>query len=193
LRHFPADKDLTSGGNDLVKNNVIDLGKKRTERQPSIKAKKAPGGTVEKAPLLDMTERRQEIIKEERREVKRTILTGFIGAFVVVPNHGLVRVNIYDISEDGVAFDLDADMGHFNQTEEIAMRVYMNQHTYFPFVVTIQNFRELAGGELVRHGASFVKGSVNDEALYHFVKFIETVSASLERDSGDVMVSNLKK
>lgn len=174
-----------------MKNNIIDLNQRRSKTVSN--AKKVTNTMATPAALVDMTERRQEIIKEERREVKRTILTGFIGAFVVVPTVGLVRVNIYDMSEDGVSFDLETEMGHFNQTEEVAMRVYMNQYTYFPFTVTIKNFRELEGGEFGRHGASFVKGAVNDEALYHFVKFIETVSASLERDSGDVMVSNLKK
>jgi hypothetical protein len=42
-----------------------------------------------------------------------------------------------------------------------------------------------------RHGCGFVKDTVNEEALYHFVRFIETVSASLRTDAGDVMVSNL--
>ena len=73
------------------------------------------------------------------------------------------------------------------------MRVYLSQDTYFPFIVKIQNFRVLNGEGSCRHGANFIKGTVNDEALFHFVKFIETVSASLEKDSGDIMVSGLKK
>ena len=32
---------------------------------------------------------------------------------------------------------------------------------------------------------------MNEDALKHFVRFIESVSASLRTDSGDVMVSNL--
>jgi hypothetical protein len=176
-----------------LKANVIDLGARRKLRQTETPVRKAQTVAENAAPLFDMTERRKEILQDERREVRRTILTGFIGAFVVVPNHGLVRVNIYDISEDGIAFDLESEMGQFNGGEEIAMRVYMNQNTYFPFIARVQNARTLEGGEFVRHGLSFVKGTVNDEALFHFVKFIETVSASLERDSGDVMVSNLKK
>lgn len=181
-----------------MKSNVIDLNTRRKTRDSKDSQNEKPQKLSDleaagPAPLFDMTERRQEILQDERREVKRTILTGFIGAFIVIPNQGLVRVDIYDISEDGVAFDLEAKMGHFNSGEEVAMRVYMNQYTYFPFIIKIQNHRSLEGNELGRHGASFVKGSVNDEALYHFVRFIETVSASLERDKGDVMVSNLKK
>ena len=150
------------------------------------------------APVLDMTERREAIINDERRKVRRTILTGFIGAFVVVPARtdgkgGLLKVEVYDISTNGIAFDMPEKCGHFQKGEKIAMRVYLSHDVYFPFIVQIQNQRALSSEAAYRHGANFLRGTVNDEALLHFVKFIETVSASLERDKGDVMVSGLKK
>ena len=83
--------------------------------------------------------------------------------------------------------------GKFQNGEEVAFRVYMNQQTYFPFVVKVTHLREIHEEGVYRHGANFVKGTVNDVALQHFVKFIETVSASLQTDHGDVMVSNLRK
>lgn len=175
-----------------MKNNLIDFVERRKELEKT-RSKKPTKISDEISAPVDISEMRKDIINDERREVRRTILTGFIGAFVVVPNQGLLRVDIYDISEDGIAFDMDWESGQFEEGEEIAMRVYMNQHVYFPFTISIKNTRLLASQESSRHGASFVKGTVNDEALYHFVKFIETVSASLERDNGDVMVSNLKK
>jgi hypothetical protein len=188
----------------VFKNNVIDLGQKRSDKEKANEVEKsARSGTQKKskdAPILDMTVRREAILNEERRVVRRTILTGFIGAFVVLPqepnskaNGGLLKIDIYDISENGIAFDIDAEFGHFKKAEEVAMRVYLSQKTYFAFTINIQNSRRLEGEAAFRHGANFVKGTVNDEALFHFVKFIETVSASLERDDGDVMVSNIKK
>lgn len=170
------------------KGNVIDLAEKR--RQRKAKASKAP--TKSKAPVLDMTERRNEIIQQERRRVRRTILTEFIGAFVVIPGQGLMKVTLYDISETGIAFDMDLDKGQFASGEEVAVRVYMNQNTYFPFTVKVKNLRTVDDESVVRHGANFILGTVNEIALFHFVKFIETVSASLEKDNGDVMVSNIK-
>jgi len=168
--------------------NVIDL-------QRFLKGKgkgKAKSRTQPKpAPIVDMTERRTEKITEERRKVRRTILTEFIGAYVVVPQHGLFKVTVYDISEGGVAFDVEFGKGHFAVNEEVAMRVYLNQHTYFPFVIRVTNVRGIDDENVVRHGANFVKGTINDQALLHFVKFIETVSASLETDAGDVTVSRI--
>lgn len=170
------------------KGNVIDLAEKRAQRKTKAKT----SNKASQAPVVDMTERRNEIIQQERRRVRRTILTEFIGAFAVVPGQGLMKVSLYDISETGIAFDLDQDKGHFKAGEEVAVRVYMNQSTYFPFTVKINNLRAVEDESLVRHGANFVLGTVNEIALFHFVKFIETVSASLEKDNGDVMVSNLK-
>ena len=184
----------------MFKNNIIDLTQRLKNKQTKNNLVKSKQKKVENdaAPILDMTVRREAIIDDERREVRRTILTGFIGAFVVVPlradgTGGLMKVDIYDISENGIAFDVEEKFGHFQKSEEVAMRVYLSRDTYFPFVVKIKNYRSLRGEGSYRHGAHLLKGSVNDEALFHFVKFIETVSASLEKDTGDVMVSGLKK
>lgn len=171
------------------KGNVIDLAEKRRARGKGVQK---ASGDISPAPILDMTERRNEMIQQDRRRVRRTILTEFVGAYVVVPGQGLLKVALYDISETGLAFDVEADKGQFKAGEEVAFRVYMNQNTYFPFTVKINNVREIEDEMTVRHGARFVLGTVNEIALFHFVKFIETVSASLERDSGDVMVSNIK-
>lgn len=143
------------------------------------------------ADVLDITEARQEMLIRDRRDVKRTILTEFVGAFLVLPEKGLMKVALYDISENGLAFDLDVLEGSFQGGDEIAMRVYLNHTTYFPFTICVTNGRLIEDEGVVRHGANFVKGTTNDVALHHFVKFIETVSASLKTDTGDILVSNI--
>ena len=168
--------------------NVIYL-THRLAKQKETKTK-AP---VNPAAVIDMTEKRNEILNQERRQVKRTILSEFVGAFVLIPRKGLLKVNLYDISENGLAFDVEAEAGHFALGEEVAMRVYLNQQTYFPFVVRIQNVRAEEEEGNFRHGANFQKGTMNEEALHHFVKFIETVSASLQSDGGDIMVSSIAR
>lgn len=131
-----------------------------------------------KAEILDMTEARQEVLSKERRDVKRTILTEFVGAFVVLPERGLMKVALYDISDSGVSFDIEVAEGHFAQEEEIAMRVYLNHSTYFPFTVTVSNSRLIEEDGVIRHGAGFVKGTVNDVALYHLLN-LSKMSAHL--------------
>lgn len=143
------------------------------------------------ADIHDITAARQEILSRDRRHVKRTILTEFVGAFVVLPEKGLLKAALYDISDSGLAFDLELLEGGFQSGEEVAMRVYLNHSTYFPFTIRVTNARPIEDEGVVRHGANFVKGSVNDVALHHFIKFIETVSASLKTDNGDVQVSHI--
>ena len=172
--------------------NVIDLrARKRKNAQKTTVEIEAKNST-QPASVTDITEIRQEIINDERRRVKRTILTEFIGANIIIPGQGLARVTLYDISEDGLAFDLDEQLGSFEPGESVAMRVYMNNKTYFPFIVQITHAVHVTDEGVNRMGASFVKDSINKQALFHFVKFIETVSANLKRDDGDVMVSNIK-
>ncbi len=165
---------------------VLDLTARMRDRNNTEKSDSSGG-----AELFDMTKLRQDIISRERREVKRTILTEFVGAFVVLPDKGLLKVALYDISDGGVAFDLELTDGRFKNGEEVAMRVYLNHTTYFPFVIKISNSRVMTEDGLVRHGANFANGTVNDVALHHFVKFIENVSASLKTDGGDIQVSNI--
>jgi len=185
--------------------NVIDitrrLNKAKAAKEKEQPAKDTPSNkkpakkaaNQAEAPVLDMTEKRNEIIMQERRKVRRTLLTEFISAFVTVPRKGLLKVILADISEDGAAFDVDVEAGHFQVGEEVAMRVYLNHETYFAFVVKVQNLRGRPEDGVFRHGVHFVKGTINDEALHHFVRFIETVSASLQTDHGDIQVSNLSR
>ena len=156
-----------------------------------VRSQNSSENVTQAASVLDITEARQEMLSRDRREVKRTILTEFVGAFCVLPEKGLLKVALYDISENGMAFELDMLEGSFQQNDEVAMRVYLNHSTYFPFTIRVSNARVIEDEGVVRHGANFVKGTLNDVALHHFVKFIETVSASLKTDNGDVQVSHI--
>ncbi|RYZ76775.1 MAG: PilZ domain-containing protein [Proteobacteria bacterium] len=141
--------------------------------------------------VLDMNAARQEMMNRERRDVKRTILTEFVGASVVLPERGLMKVALYDISDNGIAFDLEPSQGMFLVGEEIAVRIYLNHKTYFPFTVVVSNSRLIEDEGVIRHGSQFLKETMNDVALHHFVKFIESVSATLCSDNGDILVSNI--
>lgn len=163
--------------------NVIDI-RGRLKKVESNKE-------LREAPVLDLTEKRQAMISTDRRKVKRTILTEFIAVHCVVPGCGLQKVSLYDINENGVSFDLEEKQGSFALGDEIAMRVYLNHQTYFSFVVTVKHVTFQEDEAVTRHGAEFVKGTINDVALHHFIKFIETVSASLRQDKGDVTVSSI--
>jgi hypothetical protein len=167
--------------------NVIDLQKHRNKKAKGSKAK----ANKNSASITDITEKRQEMIAEERRGVKRTLLTEFIGLHLIVPNRGLTKCILYDISENGLAFEMPTEYGQFQVGEMVALRVYLNHQTYFPFIVKINNARYLDEEGVYRFGGAFQKETINEVALFHFSKFIENVSAYLKTDHGDVLVSNL--
>jgi hypothetical protein len=178
-----AEKSKDVIGGSMAK--IFDI-TSRVKSQNSLEKTKSS-----EAPVVDMTGAREEMLNRERREVKRTILTEFIGVSIVLPDRGLLKVTLYDISDNGIAFDLDPSEGMFLEGEEVAVRVYLNHTTYFPFNVKVSNSRLIEDEGVFRHGAHFMKDTINDVALHHFVKFIENVSANLRKDSGDVLVSNI--
>lgn len=158
----------------------------------SKKGKKKQGGSSKRSksvPVIAIDELREKIIAEERRKVKRTMLTEFIGASVVLPGSGLVKVTLNDISLEGLSFDIAKKFGSFSKSEEVALRLYLNHTTYFPMTLKVTNMRYIAEIGYYRHGAKFLKSSQNQEALGHFIKFIETVNTSLKADHGDILLS----
>jgi hypothetical protein len=163
---------------------VIDL----TSRLKTVSAQ-VP--TRSYADVLSYEDQKKLILVHERRNIKRTILSEFISAMVVVPDKGLIRVGIYDISEHGVSFDLEMDQGSYKTGEEICMRVYLNHKTYFPINVTVKHVTNESTEGVIRHGTEFSKNAENDAALQYFVKFIETVSLALKKDEGDLMAPKI--
>lgn len=144
---------------------------------------------LENTEVESITEIREKMIFEERRKVKRTLLTEFVGASLIVPGSGLVKVTLNDISRAGLAFDVEERYGQLKKGDKVAVRVYLNHTTYFPLSVSITNSRFAEEEGVYRHGTKFLKGTVNEEAVYHFIKFMETVSISLRADFGDIMLT----
>ena len=141
--------------------------------------------------VMNFDEIRQKLLFQERREVKRTILTEFVSAMVVLPEKGLLKVAIYDISEEGISFDTETEHGQFQADEDVSMRVYLNHKTYFPISIKIKHLKEEKDEGVFRHGAIFLKGANTDAALQYFVRFIESVSQALKKDEGDMMVPKI--
>ncbi len=166
---------------------VIDL----VPRLKTVAVQSNVDATKSTSDVMNFDELRQKLLYQERREVKRTILTEFVSAMVVLPEKGLLKVAIYDISEEGVSFDIENEYGQFQIDEDVSMRVYLNHKTYFPISIKIKHLKDEKDEGLVRHGAIFMKGAASDAALQYFVRFIESVSQGLKKDEGDMMVPKI--
>ncbi len=141
--------------------------------------------------VVDIGVLRQRLIQEDRRRVRRTILTEFISVHVVVPGQGLLRVMLYDVTPSGLSFDLESNQGHYSVGNDVELRVYLNYQTYFKIDSRVVHITDMAGEGVVRHGCEFAGESINSEALEHFVHFLESVTASLRRDGGDILISKI--
>jgi hypothetical protein len=146
---------------------------------------------VETHEVLNYDEQKKRILFHERRQAKRTILTEFVSAMIVIPEKGLIKVGLYDISEEGISFDLDASLGQFKIDEELSIRVYLNHKTYFPMTIRVKHVTHEPIEGVVRHGTIFLRGHAletsSDAALQYFIRFIETAVAQLRKDDGDLM------
>ncbi len=145
-----------------------------------------------KVDIFNISEIRNQIIKDERRDKKRTILNGFIGAHVVVPGQGLLKVALFDISEAGLSFDLDPDWGFFKEKEEVALRFYFNHQTYFPFEIKVTSSRLISEEGIIRHGATLIPDADKNETFFYFTYFLESISKNLKVDNGDIAFTDRK-
>jgi hypothetical protein len=143
------------------------------------------------AQVLDVTERILAGQSDDRRVVKRVVLNEFISAHVFVPGRGLLRVILKDIHDDGLAFEVDEREGEFSRLEVLEVRFYMNHETYFRFNVQVAHSSLNTDDGMHRHGCRFVKDTINDVALHHFIGFLQNIAASLKTDRGDRTVSNI--
>ena len=145
--------------------------------------------STESTEVLNYAEQKKRMLFHERRQVKRTILKEFVSAMVVLPEKGLMKVDLYDISEDGISFDVEATQGHFKIDEEISIRVYLNRKTYFPMALHVKHITDEPSEGVVRHGTVFMRGvsadTSSDAALQYFIRFIETAGSQLRKDDGD--------
>ena len=156
-------------------------GKEKENKDNAQKGKKAKE-------VIYFKEEKHHRVVQERRRARRTILSGFIGTYVVIPDRGLGKVEFHDISEKGLAFDGLIEYGQFKENEIIHLRVYLSKEHYFSFDIQIRHVRLNPENACYRYGALFSNHSKQKEILYHFVKFVEEVSQQMQSDRGDKVI-----
>lgn len=165
---------------------VIDI----TPRLKTVNTTSHHKSSVQDQGLLNMQDnisKFQPVLLSERRQVKRTVLSELISGMLVLPEKGLYKVSMYDISSEGLSFSMEKHMGTFEVGEEIAIRVYLNTKTYFPLIVKVKHSTLDSQEEVVRHGVEYLKGATTDVALQHFVNFVISMNEGLQIDDGDLV------
>ena len=135
-------------------------------------------------------------IKEDRREKRRTIISGLMNAAIIAPSIGLIRptdVHLYDISKTGISFDLHKKYG-LKKDEKLGMRFYVNHIDFFKLNILItghpRSIEEI--DPFCRYGAKFQQpDEYSQNIIKNLVNFIESVSHILHKDRGEVLFSNI--
>ena len=140
--------------------------------------------------VIDFKKEKSYHVAQERRRARRTVLSRFIGTYLVIPERGLGKVDFYDISQEGLAFDALIDYGQFKEGERVHLRVYLSKDQYFSFDIEIRHVRLNPENACYRYGAIFANHAEKKDILLHFVRFVEEFSQHMQRDYGDKIISS---
>jgi len=141
--------------------------------------------------VIELQSRTLDGQQKDRRAAQRIILNRFLKAFAMTNNLGLIPVDIKNIDEQGLAFDLSLVHGRFEKGETVELRIYLSGDAYFTISCQIAHSSANAEEGVSRHGARFLTDSSNEKALHHLVAFLRQVSLSIKTDRGDRVVSDL--
>lgn len=124
--------------------------------------------------------------KQERRKVRRRPILATFSVFCVVPRKGVHRLPIHDVSEQGIAFDLDTegeDLQDFRVTtgETLDVQFYLNQSLFLPLSVKVIRVED--GPAVRKVGAELIPGGKGHEAFLSFVAMLDAVGEFMEANS----------
>jgi hypothetical protein len=97
--------------------------------------------------------------------------------FVVVPKKGLHRLEVHNISENGMGFDLDlaGESPHDYPAQvgdSVEFRFYLNQSLFIPLKIQITRVDEQEGGHR-RIGAEFQEGQKKTQSYKAFLSLLK--------------------
>jgi hypothetical protein len=121
--------------------------------------------------------------QERRRSKRRPILDTF-SLFCVVPKKGVHRLQVHDISDLGLGFDLDIDGESFDEfpvkpKEKLDVQLYLNQSLYLTLKVEVARIEDSRG--VRRVGAEFTDKTSNAHKAYAaFLQMLDLLSEVAE-------------
>ena len=124
-------------------------------------------------------------IEERRRDRRRPILATF-ALFCVIPKKGIHRLQVNNISENGIGFDLDIDGESpedfkINIGETLALRFYVNLSLYILLSVKLNRIDLTETGR--RIGAELLDTeSASYQAFRSFISMLDLIADTLQVD-----------
>jgi hypothetical protein len=150
------------------------------------------GNSGNERQVIDFNQMRAQKLEEKRRKTERIFFKHLLSVYTVIGGKQMAPIEIIDISEDGVAFQVpfNADKPWPTQTDEIPLRLYFSQDTYLEVLAKVVNSRPSIenGARYTRFGCSVDKTTSSYPAYQQFVKFMKLYSEHSHKDMGDISV-----
>ena len=140
--------------------------------------------------LISFENVRKEKQATLKREYERVLFKNILGCYTMIERLGLKSVEMVDISKSGLSFRMPVEDGAFTQGEELDFRFYFSNKAFLPTRVTVRRVdSEIDQGHRYnRFGCTFDTALSSQDAVNHFVDFIEAFSKSAKEDKGDQQV-----
>jgi hypothetical protein len=149
------------------------------------------GSTANEGKVINFSKVREAKIEERRRKYERVLFKHLLGVYCVAEGEGLKAVELVDVSEEGLSFQLpehSKNLESINVNSEFTFRFYFSQDSYLPVVAKVQNQRNCVenGQKYIRFGCTIDKKSKSYEAYKHFVLFLSMYAETSQQDKGDL-------
>lgn len=141
--------------------------------------------------IVDLSSVRQEKIEEKRREYERVVFQSNFGVYAFLSDAGLNAIEIVDISEGGMQFQVPENGSLKLETSDvIPVRFYFaTDHFISIDVKIVRSFTAIENGRAVhRYGALMDKTMASYSAIFHFVQFITKCAEHGHKDNSHLKV-----
>lgn len=141
--------------------------------------------------VIDLSSVRKEQIEEKRRTYERVVFKSSFGIYTVMEQMGLHAIEIIDISEGGMQFQVpERSMLQLKNGDVIPVRLYFSPDHYVSIdVKVVRSFSAIENGRAVhRYGCLIDKTMASYSAFYHFVQFITKCAEHGHKDDAHLKV-----
>ena len=141
--------------------------------------------------VVDLFHIRKEKIEEKRREYERVVFKSSFGVYTVMETKGLHAIEVVDISEGGMQFQVRENSTLQLQVGDvIPIRFYFSADHYISIdTKVVRSVSAIEGGVAVhRYGCLLDKTMASYSAIYHFVQFITKCAEHGHKDESHLKV-----
>lgn len=142
--------------------------------------------------VIDFSQAREQKLEEKRRKTERIFFTHLLGVYTVTGDRRMLPIEVLDLSEEGVAFQVPHESKQPWPTElvEFPLRLYFTQDTYLEIRAKIQNSRPSIdkNQRYTRYGCAVDASTQSYPAYVQFVRFMKLYAEHAHKDLGDISV-----